>query len=193
MNPRHRLRRKASAGVAAALAAAVLTACASGTSSATGSHPAGGSHTAAPTANRTRGGAPPAASSPGTALKTIDGATVRVPSNRPSVLVFISISCADCSAAAKAVATARNAVGDKATFLAVDLDPGVPARDLHSFLDYVHAKELPTMLDAKFALLAKYKVSALSSVIVIDPANKVTFRAVNPSSDTIISAVNATS
>lgn len=193
MSPRSRQGRRAGAGLVAVAAAAILTACGASTSTATGTHPAVGSHPAAPSADRPGGGAQPAAGQPGTALRTIDGATVRVPSSRPSVLVFISISCADCSAAAKAVAKARNAIGDKATFLAVDLDPGVPAQDLTSFLDYVHAKGLPTMIDAKAALLAKYKVSALSSVIVIDPANKVTFRAVNPSSDAIIGAVNTTS
>lgn len=82
-----------------------------------------------------------------------------------------------------------NAVGDTATFLAVDLDPGVPARDLHGFLASVDAKNLPTMVDAKFGLLAKYNVSALSSVIVIDPAGKVTYRAINPSAGAITAAI----
>src|SRR5439155_14179008 len=59
------------------------------------------------------------------------------------------VSCADCSAAAKAVAQASHTVGDGATFLAVDLDPGVPVSTLNSFLDYVDAKDLPTMVDAK--------------------------------------------
>lgn len=123
-------------------------------------------------------------------LTTIDGTTVRVPSGKPSVLVFISISCADCSAATKAVARASHAVGDKAAFLAVDLDPGVPATDLTSFLDYVDAKRLPTMIDAKAALLAKYNVTALSTVIIIDSAGKVTYRAINPGSNAIVTAVS---
>lgn len=129
----------------------------------------------------------------GTALTTIDGTTVQVPSSKPSVLVFISISCADCSAAAKAVAQASHTVGDKANFLAVDLDPGVPTQDLKSFLAYVHAKNLPTMIDQKAALLAKYQVSALSSVLVINPAGKVTYRAVNPTPAAITGAVGTAS
>ncbi|WP_265443908.1 TlpA family protein disulfide reductase [Flexivirga meconopsidis] len=114
---------------------------------------------------------------------------MRVPSSKPSVLVFISISCADCSAAAKAVAQASRTSGDKATFLAVDLDPGVAPRDLSGFLSSVNAKNLPSVVDEKAALTGKYQVSALSSVIVINPAGKVTYRAVNPTANAITAAV----
>lgn len=176
-------RRVGSALTGTLAAATVLTAC--GTTR-TASNPPAATSTSPGSSTALR---PATAQDAGTALTTIAGATVRVPSSKPSVLVFISISCADCSAAAKAVAQARNSVGDKATFLAVDLDPGVPAQDLNSLLAYVHAKSLPTMIDAKFALSAKYKVSALSSVIVIDPAGKVTYRAVNPTASAITTAV----
>ena len=170
-------------GITAALIAALsLTAC--GTSHTTSALQTGA------TAGRTSADAPAATRHvAGLTVTTIGGARVRVPSGKPSVLVFISLSCADCSAAAKAVAQASRTIGDKATFLAVDLDPGVPAQDLNDFLGSVHAKTLPTMIDAKFALSAKYKVSALSSVIVIDPAGKVTYRAVNPTASAITTAV----
>lgn len=176
-------RRASAALVGAVAAAAVLTACGSPTPA---SSPKRVTSTSAGTSSHAQAATLPVA---GATLRTIDGTTVRVPSSKPSVLVFISISCADCSAAAKAVAKARTAVGDTATFLAVDLDPGVPARDLHGFLASVDAKNLPTMVDAKFGLLAKYNVSALSSVIVIDPAGKVTYRAINPSAGAITAAI----
>lgn len=174
--------RRVGATVAVAATAVILAACGSG---------ANHIGTSTQSASSTASGSPaPTQGTESAVLTTIDGRTVRVPSGKPSVLVFISISCADCSAAAKAVAQASHTVGDKAEFLAVDLDPGVPATDLTSFLDYVDAKGLPTMIDAKATLLAKYNVSALSSVIVIDSAGKVTYRAINPSSNAIVAAVS---
>ncbi|MGI8868554.1 MAG: hypothetical protein ACR2F6_06820 [Mycobacteriales bacterium] len=46
------------------------------------------------------------------------------------------------------------------------------------------------MIDAKAALLAKYNVTALSTVIIIDSAGKVTYRAINPGSNAIVTAVS---
>lgn len=178
MSRRISLTRRVSAGLAMLAAGAVLAGCGTAT---TVSRPPAPSAAAGTTA-----GAPPAA---GTALRTIDGLTVHVPSSKPSVLVFLSISCADCSAAAKAVAQASRTIGDKASFLGVDLDPGVPAQDLNDFLGSVNAKNLPTVIDEKAALTAKYQVTALSSVLVVDPAGKVTYRAVNPSASAITAAV----
>lgn len=170
------------ASVAVAVTALILAGCGSAAT-----HTADGTRSASATPTGTPA---PTHHTESAVLTTIDGKSVRVPSGKPSVLVFISISCADCSAAAKAVAQASHTVGNRAEFLAVDLDPGVPATDLTSFLDYVHAKGLPTMIDAKAALLAKYNVSALSSVIVIDSAGKVTYRAINPSATAIVTAVS---
>ncbi len=178
MSRRINVTRRVSAGLVVLAAGAVLAGC--GAASTTASPPAH-SAAAATTASPAR--------LVGTALMTIDGVTVHVPSSKPSVLVFLSISCADCSAATNAAAQASRTIGDKASFLGVDLDPGVPAQDLNDFLGSVNAKNLPTVIDAKFALLGKYKVSALSSVLVIDPGGKVTFRAVNPTANAITAAV----
>ena len=48
-------------------------------------------------------------------------------------------------------------------------------------------------MDQKAVLSGKYQVTALSTVLVIDPAGHVTFRAVNPSPAKIVSAVDAVS
>ena len=183
------LPRRASAALVGAVAAAALLAACGTTPTASQPNPSTSIAAGSSAAARAAATGPTA----GAALTTIDGTTVHVPSSKPSVLVFISISCADCSTAAKAVSKAQTAAGDKATFLAVDLDPGVPASDLHSFLAYVDAKNLPTTVDAKFALMAKYQVNALSSVIVIDPAGKVTYRAVDPSAHAITAAIGEAS
>jgi hypothetical protein len=136
-------------------------------------------------------------------LTTIDGAAVRVPSNRPSVLVFLSINCADCADAARALArveaatmaTARAAhlATTKARFLGVDMDRGVSGQTVAEFLHSVGAAGLPTVVDQKAVLSGTYQVTALSTVLVIDAAGKVRFRAVNPSPAKIVAAVNAVS
>src|SRR5690348_12932544 len=95
-------------GIAAALIAVLsLTSCDT-------------SHTTGATAGRASLDAPAATrQAAGVIVTTIAGGSVRVPSGKPSVLVFISLSCADCSAAAKAVARAQHSSGDTASFLAV--------------------------------------------------------------------------
>jgi hypothetical protein len=137
------------------------------------------------------------------ALTTIDGAAVRVPSNRPSVLVFLSITCADCAdvartlaqveAATNATARAAHLATTKARFLGVDMDRGVSGQTVTDFLHSVGADGLPTVLDQKAVLSGTYRVTALSTVLVIDPAGRVTFRAVNPSQTKILAAVDAVS
>jgi len=177
---------RANVGLAAAAAAGILASCcaACGTNPAARVDPPASSATSAPGRAESR----PAG------LRTIDGATVQVPSGKPSVLAFISIGCADCSAAAKAVAQAAVTLGNRATVIGVDMDPGVPPQTITSFLDYVGAKNLPVVIDdAKFTLTKTYGVAALSSVLVVNPAGKVTFRKINPSAAAIAAAVTATS
>lgn len=77
----------------------LVSACSSGTSgTASTRSDASGSGSA--------GAAKPVAGTDTGVLTTIDGARVRVPSGKPSVLAFISVGCADCAAAAKAAAQA---------------------------------------------------------------------------------------
>ena len=134
-------------------------------------------------------------------LTTIDGAAVRVPSNRPSVLVFLSINCADCAdvartlaeveAATNATARAAHLATTKARFLGVDMDRGVSGQAVTDFLHSVGAAGLPAVVDQKAVLSGTYQVTALSTVLVVDPAGRVTFRAVNPSPAKIVAAVDA--
>ena len=129
-------------------------------------------------------------------LRTTDGVVVRVPSARPSVLLFISLGCADCAASAQSmaraagVARAAGSLRGRATFLAVDLDPAVSASNVRDFLDSVGAKGLPATVNSDGTLLHKYHVAVLSSVLIIDPAGKVVYRAVNPSATAITRALS---
>lgn len=136
-------------------------------------------------------------------MTTIDGAAVRVPDNKPSVLVFLSITCADCAdvartlaqveAATKATARAAHLATTKAGFLGVDMDRGASGRAVTDFLHSVGADGLPTVVDQKAVLSGTYQVTALSTVLVIDSAGRVTFRAINPRPGAILAAVDAAS
>jgi thiol-disulfide isomerase/thioredoxin len=137
------------------------------------------------------------------ALTTIDGAAVRVPGTKPSVLVFLSITCADCADAARTLArveAATNATSRaahlataKASFLGVDMDRGASVQAVAAFLHSVGADGLPTVLDHNNALAGTYQVTALSTVLVIDSAGRVRYRAINPSPGKIVAAVDAAS
>jgi thiol-disulfide isomerase/thioredoxin len=137
------------------------------------------------------------------ALTTIDGATVRVPDNKPSVLVFLSINCADCAdaartlarveAATRATARAAHLATSNARFLGVDMDRGVSGQTVTDFLRSAGAKGLPAVFDQKAVLSGTYQVTALSTVLVIDSTGRVTFRAINPSPAKILAAVDAAS
>jgi thiol-disulfide isomerase/thioredoxin len=178
------------AGVRVIAAAVLLASCA-----ACSAKPTTGVHSAAST--------PPGAAISGAALTTIDGAAVRVPSNRPSVLVFLSITCAACAnvartlaqveAATSATARAAHVATTKARFLGVDMDRGTSGQAVADFLHSVGADGLPTVVDEKAVLSGTYQVTALSTVLVIDSAGQVRFRAVNPSQAKILAAVDAAS
>ena len=136
-------------------------------------------------------------------LTTIDGVSVRVPGDRPSVLVFLSITCAACADVARTLAqvesattaTARAAhlARTKALFLGVDMDRGTSGKAVADFLHSVGAEGLPTVVDEKAVLSGTYQVTALSTVLVVDSKGQVRFRAVNPSQAKILAAVDAAS
>ena len=93
-------------------------------------------------------------------------------------------------ARAARIARAARSLPDRATFLAVDLDPAVSASNVRDFLDSVGAKGLPVTINSDGTLLHKYRVTVLSSVLIIDPAGKVVYRAVNPSANAITRALS---
>jgi thiol-disulfide isomerase/thioredoxin len=180
---------------AIAVAVLLISCCAAcSTNSATG----GRSASSGGAASGSRG-----AGSGQAALTTIDGAAVRVPGTKPSVLVFLSITCADCADAARTLArveAATNATSRaahlataKASFLGVDMDRGASVQAVAAFLHSVGADGLPTVLDHNNALAGAYQVTALSTVLVIDSAGRVRYRAINPSPGKILAAVDAAS
>ncbi|WP_244502442.1 TlpA family protein disulfide reductase [Streptomyces oceani] len=129
----------------------------------------------------------------GTAVTTIGDEKVTVPDNKPTALFFFSVGCGECAGGAKSLATAGKTLNGKANILAVDMDPSESPQTIRQFLGSIKAPELPAAIDTRAALSQRYKVAALSTLIVVDPQGKVTYRATDPSSDQIQTALHKAS
>ncbi|MEU9426258.1 redoxin domain-containing protein [Streptomyces sp. NPDC048342] len=125
----------------------------------------------------------------GTEVTTISDEKITVPGDKPTALFFFSVGCGECAGGAKSLAKAGKALNGRANVLAVDMDPAESPQTIRQFLDYIKAPELPAAVDKGAALSQKYKVAALSSLIVVDPAGKVTYRATDPAADQIQTAL----
>ncbi len=168
-SPRRAHRRIATTTLAAA--ALALTACATDTGAGPAASPA------------------PAGGPATTTVTTIAGNTVSLPGSKPAALFFFAVGCGECTGGAKSLAQAATTVGDKAEFLAVDMDPSETSDAITGFLRSIDSPHLPAAIDKGAALSRTYHVSALSTLIVIDPTGKVTFRATDPAPDKIQDAL----
>ncbi|EGX57717.1 Redoxin domain-containing protein, partial [Streptomyces zinciresistens K42] len=125
----------------------------------------------------------------GTEVTTINDEKITVPGDKPAALFFFSVGCGECAGGAESLAKAGNELNGKANVLAVDMDPAESPQTIRQFLDYIKAPELPAVIDTGAALSQKYKVAALSTLIVIDQAGKVSFRATDPGPEAIQTAL----
>lgn len=122
-------------------------------------------------------------------VTSIDGKTISVPAaGEPTAVFFFSVGCGECVNGVRSLgeaATAADKAGTIATFLAVDLDPGETRQTIEEFMQHVDAEHVPAAIDTDAALSQRFQVAALSTLIVIDADGKVTFRATDPSAETI--------
>ncbi|GAA3710754.1 thioredoxin-like domain-containing protein [Streptomyces diastaticus] len=176
---RTRLRRRTALALAAAATAALtLSACGTGTT--------------ADSAAKTDTVSGTSAAAKADTVTLLDDTTLALPAKEPAALFFFSVGCGECAGGAKSLDTAAKEfekAGKKANFLAVDMDPSESKTTIMQFLQYIKAPSLPTTVDKGAALSLRYKVSALSTLIVVDPQGKVTYRATDPSADQIQDAL----
>ncbi|WP_344870137.1 TlpA family protein disulfide reductase, partial [Rhodococcus aetherivorans] len=107
----------------------------------------------------------------------------------PTALFFFSVGCGECVGGAKSVAQAAGQLGDKASFVLVDMDPGESAQTVAGFQDFTGTQALPAVIDTGATLTTRLSVASLSTLVVVDPAGKVTYRATDPSADQITTAL----
>lgn len=168
-------RRAASTAAALLLATAValLAACATSPSGSTAAAPAG----------QTQGAS---------VVTTLSGQTVSVPNGIPAVLYFFSVGCGECIGGAKSLAQAAHQAqqaGRKADFLLVDMDPTESARTIAGFQRDTDTQQLPAIVDTGAALSRRFHIAALSTLIVVDPTGKVTYRGTDPAIEQITAAL----
>lgn len=123
-------------------------------------------------------------------ITTVSGATVQLPATKATAVLFFAVGCGECNDVAKALVQASHTTGDKAAFLAVDMNPSESASDIDGFLHAAGDPTLPAAIDKDAALSRRYNVAGLSTVIVIDPSGTVTYRASSPPADAITAALD---
>lgn len=163
--------------VTAGCAVAALAACSSST-------PAGSS--TAP------GTSAPASTVAVTTLTTIDGHQMSVPGTSATALFFFAVGCGECVGGGKSLAQAQATVANAhgtAAFLAVDMDPSEAPAAITGFLAQVGAQNVPAVIDKDATLARTYQVSALSTLIVLNPTGTITYRATDPTADKILAAL----
>lgn len=116
---------------------------------------------------------------------TTAGKPIKVPGAQPAVVLFFSVECGGCGPTANALASVQADDPAVASFVIVDVAAYETERDIRRFLDANDAGGLGYTRDADGRLTADYKVTQLSTVLILDAANKVAFRAIEPSAETI--------
>ncbi len=122
-------------------------------------------------------------------MTTIYGKTVRIPDKQPTALFFFTVGCGECVGGAISLAKAAGVVGKKAQYLALDVDPSEKNRVIAGFLRSIGSPNLPAAIDKGALLTRTYRISALSTLIVVDGGGKVTYRASDPGSVQIQAAL----
>jgi Thioredoxin-like len=96
------------------------------------------------------------------------------------VLYFFAAGCRQCVSGARTLVQARKQTGPAATILAVDLDPTETPAVIRQFAAVAGDPDLPAASDRDANLSRRYQVTALGTLIVIDPAGTLTYRADDP-------------
>ncbi len=97
--------------------------------------------------------------------------TYHAPTTEPVVLQFFASWCTDCQAELRAFASASRALGDRVTFLGVDVNEPNPAY-AKRLLDAA-GDDYPTGVDPYAIVAGHYKVVDLPETVYIDPAGHV--------------------
>jgi len=125
------------------------------------------------------------ASTAGFTARTIAGSSITLPGERPSVLLFFSVECGGCGPTANALAQARAQDPKAADFGVIDVAAYETSKDIEGFLKDYDATALAYASDPDGTLTARYGVTQLSTVVIVDPDGKVVFRGVEPNAEKI--------
>ncbi len=119
---------------------------------------------------------------------TLSGETVSIPGGKPSVVFFFAASCVTCGSGAQAVAEAQAGVPG-VSYVAVDVDPSESEAVVRDFLTDNGAETLAFTRDTDAELSIAFKVTQLSTAIVLDSSGAEVYRVVHPTTSKLRSAL----
>ena len=119
---------------------------------------------------------------------TLSGEEISVPGGHASVLFFFAASCVTCGSGAQALAEAQAAV-PSVTYVAVDIDPSESQAVVRDFLTDNGAETLAFTRDTDAELAVAFKVTQLSTAIVLDASGTEVYRVVHPTTSKLRSAL----
>jgi cytochrome oxidase Cu insertion factor (SCO1/SenC/PrrC family) len=117
-------------------------------------------------------------------VRSITGATVRVPNGKPTVLFFFTGECSSCYIGAKNLASVLTDTGGRADVVAVGLDPTEPVTAIKQFLAAVGNPPFTVVRDDG-TLLRVFNVAALGTTVILDATGRLIFRGIDPPIDQI--------
>ncbi len=110
-------------------------------------------------------------------LDTVDGGTLSVPSDKPTLLYFMASWCASCITEARSMTALEDQYADQATFVAVETTPNAATSDIEKFRAAANDPTHPYVLDRRGELVERYKVVTLDTTVLIDPDGNIIARA----------------
>ena len=119
---------------------------------------------------------------------TLTGDQVAVPGSKPSVIFFFSATCGTCGPGARALAEAQTSTPG-ANYVAVDVDPGESVAVVREFLTTNGASTLAYARDTDAALTRAYRLTRLSTAVVLDASGTEVYRGVDPTPAQIYDAL----
>lgn len=120
---------------------------------------------------------------------TAAGASVQVPSSKPTVMLFFSVECGSCGPETALLAELQSKAPDSANFVVVDVATAETTANVIAFLADNNASAIAYASDTNASLIAAYQVTQLSTVVVVNPAGAVVFRGVDPSASQVRDAI----
>jgi thiol-disulfide isomerase/thioredoxin len=107
---------------------------------------------------------------------SVDGRTISVPSDRPTVLYFMASWCSSCIEQARALNELEEDYAGAAQFVGVDVTPGATREEVESFRQHAGGPEHPYVVDDGRQFVERYDIMSIDSTVVVGSDGKVLAR-----------------
>jgi cytochrome oxidase Cu insertion factor (SCO1/SenC/PrrC family) len=114
------------------------------------------------------------------ALRSVDGAPVRLPAGRPGALLFATATCSPCAASAEALGKAKEQLGSKVDAAFIGIDPSEPPEAMRALRSAVGEPPYPFAIDSTGSLYRLYRINALGTTIVYNAKGRIVARMIEP-------------